>query len=192
MGDLNQVLSQEDIDNLVTKNISKKPAVAHADLSPNEDKQKVVNTISANEIDDTPKVIQENPTPSPKIINEPPRTSGHHEECIAAGEIQSMGQKIADLSSRLAKIEAAINKLEKKAQSNNEVSASQMKTAIQQMKNVSSQVEIITEGLRGTAGYNLNKIFKCNSCKSTGKVAIKVKCTQCGQENWWGWWPKKK
>ena len=23
-------------------------------------------------------------------------------------------------------------------------------------------------------------------------VAMKVKCTKCGQENWWGWWPKKK
>jgi hypothetical protein len=192
MGDINQVLSQDDIDNLVTKSVSKKPSVSHADLSSNADTPKVVNTISTNEIDDTPKVIQENSSPSPKIIHEQSRTSGHHEECIAAGEIQSMGQKIADLSSRLAKIENAINKLEKKAQSSNEVSASQMKTAIQQMKNVSSQVEIITEGLRGTAGYNLNKTFKCNSCKSTGMVAIKVKCTQCGQENWWGWWPKKK
>jgi hypothetical protein len=192
MGDINQVLSQEDIDNLVTKSSSKKPAISHVNLPSNDDKPKVVNTISSNEIDDTPKVIQENPTPSAKSIHEPPRTSGHHEECIAAGEIQSMGKKIADLSSRLAKIESAINKLEKKAQSGNEVSASQMKTAIQQMKNVSSQVEIITEGLRGTAGYNLNKTYKCNSCKSAGVVAIKVKCTQCGQENWWGWWPKKK
>lgn len=192
MGDLNQVLSQEDIDNLVTNSASKKPAVPHANLASNDDTPKVVNTISADEVDDTPKVIQEKPAPPPKIIHEPPQTSGHHEECIAAGEIQSLGKKIADLSSRLAKIENAINKLEKKAQSNNEVSASQIKTAIQQMRNVSSQVEIITEGLRGTAGYNLNKTFKCNSCKSTGMAAIKVKCTQCGQENWWGWWPKKK
>ena len=192
MGDINQVLSQDDIDNLVTKSVSKKPAVPHADLSSTDETPKVVNTISANIVDDTPKVIQQNPAPKPKVMNETPQTPGHHEECIAAGEIQSMGRKIMDLSSRLAKIENAINKLEKKAQSSNEVSASQMKTAIQQMRNVSSQVEIITEGLRGTAGYNLNKTFKCTSCKNTGMVAIKVKCTQCGQENWWGWWPKKK
>ena len=192
MGDLNQVLSQDDIDNLVTKSVSKKPAVPHADLSTTDDTPKVVNSISADVDDDTPKVIQQNPAPKPKVMNETSQSSSPHEVCIAAGEIQLLGKKISDLSSRLAKIENAINKLEKKAQSNNEVSASQMKTAIQQMRNVSSQVEIITEGLRGTAGYNLNKTFKCNSCKSTGMVAIKVKCTQCGQENWWGWWPKKK
>jgi hypothetical protein len=193
MGDINQVLSQEDIDNLVSKNASKKPPVPHATISVKAEAMKTIDDVSIPTLEDTPKVKQQNPAPAPRPVNqEPPAASGHHEECIAAGEIQSLSRQITALSSRLAKIENSILKLDKKAQSPNEVSASQMKTAIQQMKNVSSQVEIITEGLRGTAGYNLNKTFKCSSCKSSGVVAIKVKCTQCGQENWWGWWPKKK
>jgi hypothetical protein len=192
MGDINQVLSQDEIDNLVTKSASKKPAVSHSTVSLKNESLTNLDSISVTTVDDTPKIKMENPAPAPRTARETTPVTGHHEECIAAGEIQALGQRISELSSRLAKIENSLIKLEKKSQSPNEVSASQIKTAIQQMRNVSSQVEIITEGLRGTAGYNLNKTFKCSSCKSTGVVAIKVKCTQCGQENWWGWWPKKK
>jgi hypothetical protein len=74
----------------------------------------------------------------------------------------------------------------------NDMTMVHMKAAVAQIKNIGSQVEIISEGLRGTAGYNVNKTFKCGSCNTVGVVAVKVKCNQCGQENWWGWWPKKK
>jgi hypothetical protein len=33
--------------------------------------------------------------------------------------------------------------------------------------------------------------FRCNSCKSHGRVAMYLKCTSCGEEQWVGWWPKK-
>jgi hypothetical protein len=191
MGDLNQVLSQDDIDNLVAKNPPKKN-VPHATITLEETSPQIKKSVSIPVVDNGPRVVQQNPPPSPKIAKSVQTASGHHEECIAAGEIQSLAQQISDLSARLAKIEASIGKIESRSQSFGEVSMPQIKSAVQQMKNVSSQVEIITEGLRGTAGYNLNKTFKCSSCKSTGVVAIKVKCTQCGQENWWGWWPKKK
>jgi len=31
----------------------------------------------------------------------------------------------------------------------------------------------------------------CNTCGSKGFIAAAVKCTKCGHETWWGWWPKK-
>ena len=45
---------------------------------------------------------------------------------------------------------------------------------------------------------DLNKIpiksireqFICK-CRAKGVVAIHFKCTQCGKEDWWGWWSKK-
>jgi hypothetical protein len=192
MADLNQVLSQDDIDNMVSKNATKHTPAPHSDISVEDSSAQVSKTVSISETDDSPNVIKQNPTPPPKMVNETQTTSGKHEVCIAAGEIQSLGKQIFELTNRLAKIEASINKIESRSKSLSDSTITQIKSAAQQMKNVSSQVEIITEGLRGTAGYNLNKTFKCSSCKSTGVVAIKVRCTQCGQENWWGWWPKKK
>jgi len=32
----------------------------------------------------------------------------------------------------------------------------------------------------------------CNSCGSKGWIATNIKCTKCGRETYWGWWPKKK
>lgn len=191
MTEANQVLSQEDIDGLITKNVSKKPHIPHAQIVMEAEPTPVKQTISVSTTDDTINLKKQNASPPPKTIKDNNTASSHHEECIAAGEINSLGQQILDLSSRIARMEAALIKLEGK-NSSNEIPAAQIKAAVQQMKNVSTQVELITEGLRGTAGYNLSKTFKCNSCKTTGVVAVKVKCTQCGQENWWGWWPKKK
>ncbi len=60
-----------------------------------------------------------------------------------------------------------------------------------QLKELSEQVQSILEKLQSTAGYDIGQAFRCNSCYSQGMVAIRVKCTECGRENWWGWWPEK-
>jgi len=41
------------------------------------------------------------------------------------------------------------------------------------------------------ASCDIKKMFHCDSCNSQGMVALYTKCTNCGKENWWGWWPKK-
>jgi hypothetical protein len=102
-------------------------------------------------------------------------------------------ERLGELASRISMLELMASKMD--AGNKNpaaQVNPATMKAAVQQIQNVSSQVEVISEGLRGTAGYNNSKTFSCSSCGSVGVVAIKVKCTKCGQENWWGWWPKKK
>lgn len=33
--------------------------------------------------------------------------------------------------------------------------------------------------------------FKCSSCGSSGLLAVKLRCTQCNSETWWGWHPKQ-
>jgi len=37
-------------------------------------------------------------------------------------------------------------------------------------------------------GSNIGKRFECE-CGARGFVAMKVKCTECGRGDWWGWWP---
>lgn len=38
--------------------------------------------------------------------------------------------------------------------------------------------------------HDLREQFKC-SCGTKGMVAVAIKCTNCGRESWWGWWPEE-
>ena len=64
-----------------------------------------------------------------------------------------------------------------------------IQTTTQQVQVVDSRIRGILSNLEATLGYRGKTAYVCASCHSTGKVAVSVKCTQCGQENWWGWWP---
>lgn len=33
--------------------------------------------------------------------------------------------------------------------------------------------------------------WKCRHCNRRGKLAIEIKCTNCDETAWWGWYPKK-
>ena len=59
----------------------------------------------------------------------------------------------------------------------------------QQIQSLTSQVQSTLEGLKGTFGYRAKQTFTCDSCNTSSMVATRIKCTHCGKENWWGWWP---
>jgi hypothetical protein len=183
MSDSNETMTQESIDALLSNNVSKK-APAHGAVAAAK-----IQTVQPPPSTESPviKMVAQAPRPVKQAVQQ-----SNHEECIAAGEIQAIGAQITELMHRLSKLEATVAKNDGRGGPSNDMASAQGKATIAQVKNIASQVEIISEGLRGTAGYNLNKTFKCSSCNSVGIVAIKVKCNQCAQENWWGWWPKKK
>ena len=33
--------------------------------------------------------------------------------------------------------------------------------------------------------------FICTGCGSKGWIATAIKCTECGRQTWWGWWPER-
>lgn len=53
---------------------------------------------------------------------------------------------------------------------------------------VGGRVKGILTNLKATLGYRAKTTYVCASCHSKGKVAVRVKCTHCGEDNWWGWW----
>lgn len=187
MDDTSRMLTQEEIDAMFSKT-SAKPAPAHKVVS-EPPPARVIPAVQPAAAD----VRQVNVT---KIKSIPEASAGgghHHEDCIAAGDINALYERLSELANRVSRLEAVIAKFDVGGKNQTaQVNPATLKATIQQIQNVSSQVEVISEGLRGTAGYNLNKVFTCSACGSVGVVAIKVKCTKCGQENWWGWWPKKK
>jgi hypothetical protein len=36
----------------------------------------------------------------------------------------------------------------------------------------------------------IQELYECSQCHARRLVALHVKCTNCGNENWMGWWPK--
>ena len=189
MEDTSKMLSQDEIDAMVGKTAGK-PAPAHKIVPGNSSPAKAAPSMPP--LQNVQKVTVASITS--KGAPDSTVQGGHsHDECIAAGDINSLHERIGEITNRLSRLELMVSKLENNASAPGaQANPAALKAAIQQIQNVSSQVEVISEGLRGTAGYNISKIFSCASCGSVGVVAIKVKCTKCGQENWWGWWPKKK
>ena len=102
---------------------------------------------------------------------------------------------VADLAQRVAKMEAAMGKLEELQKTVRDANAilrkepQDFQAVVNELHEVSDQVEEISEKLRNTPVYDMREIFQCNVCDSHGLCAIRVKCTECGRGNWWGWWP---
>lgn len=90
------------------------------------------------------------------------------------------------LTERMGRLEAAL------AESNNNVMQIRLEfqTFATQVQLIGSRMEGVLDNLKSTLGYRAQKTFTCTSCDANGDVAAKVKCTGCGKENWWGWWPQ--
>lgn len=54
---------------------------------------------------------------------------------------------------------------------------------------VKEQIVVVEATLDGTPALGLKNRFQCN-CGASGFVALRVQCTKCGKETWWGWFPK--
>jgi hypothetical protein len=55
---------------------------------------------------------------------------------------------------------------------------------------ISQTLDSQKTSLDNTPTHNLRNRFCCD-CGAKGLVAVKVKCTRCGAEDWWGWHPPK-
>lgn len=118
-------------------------------------------------------------------------------EATEIAELAPLYKAIDELTQRLAKLEAAyterVGQLEKAvADSKANVSESQGSLAgSQELKNINTQLAGIMQNLQATPAYGARTGFKCDKCGSQGTVAITLRCTKCGKDKLWGWWPKK-
>jgi len=93
----------------------------------------------------------------------------------------SLGVRLEELEQKLseaADLGAAITRLEKR-----------LGTALQQLMEMEARVSAISGKLRDTPSYGVRGEFTCESCGAQGSIAIPLKCTRCGKQGWWGWWP---
>ena len=99
---------------------------------------------------------------------------------------------VAGLTERMAIVEANSEKFEQYRKAFETALMANRQLQLAQSQTVNTQLKTITQGLRNTLGYDVKKNFRCDSCGADGAVALKIRCTHCEKENWWGWWPKDK
>jgi hypothetical protein len=116
---------------------------------------------------------------------------------VSAETVNAMNAKIAELSKQLAQMGAAMKRIEllerKAAELENKVARnSETPATTQRVQELSEAVKKISNNLKGTPGYGVKNTFTCEKCSDHGHVAVMYKCTSCGRERWYGWWPEKK
>ncbi len=105
---------------------------------------------------------------------------------------QSVHIELASLSERMANLETDTDKFEQYRKSFETALMANRQLQLAQSQAVNTQLKTITQGLKNTLAYDIKKNFKCDCCGADGAVALKIRCTHCEKENWWGWWPKDK
>lgn len=129
----------------------------------------------------------------------PPPSAAPRRETYQAPQDDGMLLEIQltldDLSRRLAKLESSINQVNRKMRERRDsgVETERLQETVSELgrslRKVNSRVDGIQKGLGNTPVYAARAEFCCSSCGAEGMIAVPVKCTQCGEEGWWGWWP---
>ena len=104
--------------------------------------------------------------------------------------MEELRDTLPGLTERLAGVENSLGRFEQYGEAMGAALVASRQFNAERSKVIVSQIRDITRGLQNTLGYNIKRNFKCQSCSANGSVAIHVKCTECGKENWWGW-PRK-
>jgi hypothetical protein len=97
------------------------------------------------------------------------------------GKGESRCQSTVALPAETALVAPKLGSLESKIQ--------QLESRMETLEALGADLEDIETRINGTPALGLKHHFKCD-CGASGYVAVRIKCTKCGRETYWGWWPK--
>jgi len=110
----------------------------------------------------------------------------------SSGEVTSQQKTIAELTEQVDKLSAAIQTIAQLEEKVKQLEAMMklMPDSTRTLKARVDEIAIALERLKGEkSDTSFLEGFKCSHCHAEGLVALYVKCTRCGKENWMGWWP---
>jgi hypothetical protein len=115
---------------------------------------------------------------------------------VSSEAVNGLNAKIADLSKQLNQINSAIKRLDGFEKKLNELTAKiehnqESAQTAQKVQKLNDELKKIALNLKGTPGYGIKNNFDCEKCSDHGHVAVMFRCTSCGHERWYGWWPEK-
>jgi hypothetical protein len=108
--------------------------------------------------------------------------------------IDSLNSKMAELSKQVEQMSSGLKRLdalEKKMSDLEHKIDGQNPSMVRKVQIMSEQLRKIAGNLKDTPGYGIHHTFSCDACNDRGNVAILFRCTSCGHEKWYGWWPKR-
>jgi len=111
--------------------------------------------------------------------------------------VELIQRSLSDLTQRTAELETQLRLLEQTPTQVDGTGAAvqqleeKLEAVARRLSDMDSRLTTVTEGLRGTPSYGVRNDFTCEACGSRDFLAIPLKCTTCGREGWWGWWPEK-
>jgi hypothetical protein len=111
-----------------------------------------------------------------------------------SGDVDEPQKKITEPTAEMSKLTAAlqtISQLEERVR-RLEAAVKNIPESTRALKDRVDKISAAIEAVeRNKSDYGFLEAFRCNHCHSIGNVAVYVKCTSCGKENWMGWWPEK-
>lgn len=122
----------------------------------------------------------------PKQTVAPPPPASVVSQAHSDAVINQLEDLLSELTARLARAERRLAQLEQGKQADQNMASSR------DVARLAAQMDNIKLKLEATPGYNARNLFTCSSCGTSGQLSVPVKCTHCGEEGWWGWWPREK
>lgn len=103
--------------------------------------------------------------------------------------VTELSRQVAELGSIKQRLELLEEKTEQLTRTLSQ-SPNNMQPLNKQISEIQIQLKEVTQNL--SKKHELKDEFQCAHCKSKSTVAFYTKCTSCGNEKWFGWWPSKK
>ncbi|HSW58085.1 MAG TPA: hypothetical protein VLH15_06760 [Dehalococcoidales bacterium] len=203
-----QLLSQSDVDALIaslsqnTGNKPDAPASKPAAAASSPVKPPASIPVSRSTVSQTPAVsapVSHTPVvptppaskPMPRAVSVPAKAEANR------GNDNALDSRVGEISRQLAELSAAVKKFELMEKRLSELEAKYTRgpapvKAEQMVQQLAEEMKKIVNNLKGTPGYGVRHKFSCERCDDHGHVAVQFRCTKCGHERWYGWWPDKK
>ena len=174
-----KVLSQADVDALVA-------------LVPDAPRTAASPTISAKSIPEEKPMQTAVAEPAPLSVTACEPTTSNN---IPSSEIVALQKTINDLTRQVNKLANTTQRLDLLEETTGQLarliqhSAHHEQIPVEIIDEIQAEIQDLSQHLNHRNEFKEN--FECTQCKSKGTMAILTKCTSCGQERWFGWWPKK-
>ena len=111
--------------------------------------------------------------------------------------VNALNTRVAELTKQLNNMGSALKRMEMLERKVTELEAKTVRpqespATAQKVQQLTDEIKKMVTNLKGTPGYGVRHSFTCEKCDDHGHVAVQFRCTSCGNERWYGWWPSKK
>ena len=199
MGSENELLSQEEVDALFKQATGQsiaspqhRPTARIAEPAP--------TAASAPASAPVPQPTRATPSPRPaapvnasipKVTVVPSNGGGSsggngHVPSHVEHMLSEINDRLISMEHRLDRLETSVGRQSQPADCESAAKLNRLGAAMRQLK---SELETAKSGLEHTPDYRMGLDFTCDSCGSHGTVATLHRCTSCGRQGWFGWWP---